>query len=262
MKSATNPQSKFEGRRKFWIVALVAGMVLVCGVAARGLMNPFGGFNLVATTPTLQPTKFAVTAATPTPMIVQAIPPMTPTRRVSTSGGVGTTVTCWAVADVKLGDGSIIPNGAMVRVTGMTAAYGGLLETNGSWVPVVKFNCERGVEDLEKPYVATPAKKGSAPNVSPYTDPEGYYVNAGAPLTQAQPPRVITATPMPTLSPMPTATPINGVWRDGDCWIVNLDGVREIWMNGQGVSKGRFCNVNDLRVIVNPTTTRTTASPR
>jgi hypothetical protein len=140
----------------------------------------------------------------------------------------------------------------MVRITGMTAAYGGLLETSGAWVPVSKFNCERSVDDLEKPYIATPAKKGSAP--MPGVDPEGWTVVAGAPLTNAYPPRI---TPpivnAPTATPLPTPTPINGFWRDGDCWQVNLQGVREIWINNTGVSTGRFCNVNDIRVTLGTT---------
>jgi hypothetical protein len=253
MKSKTNPSSKFEGRRKFWIVALVAGFLLVCGIAARGLMNPFGNMGIVAVSASATPTKFAVTVGTPTPMVVRIPSPaasVTPTRR-SAAGNVGTSVMCWAVADAKLGDGSIVPNGAMIRATGYSAAYGGLLETSGGWLPIAKFNCERELSDLEKPYVVTPVKKSSAP-VSASVDPEGWTVVAGAPLTNAYPPRLTPAiVNAPTATPIsPTPTPLNGIWRDGDCWQVNVQGVREIWINGHGVSIGRFCNVNDIRLIV------------
>jgi hypothetical protein len=142
----------------------------------------------------------------------------------------------------------------MIRATGYSAAYGGLLETSGGWLPITKFNCERELSDLEKPYIVTPAKKGSAP-VSAGVDPEGWTVVAGAPLTNAYPPRltppiVNAPTATPIIMALPTPTPLNGIWRDGDCWQVNVQGVREIWINGHGVSIGRFCNVNDIRLIV------------
>ncbi len=54
-------------------------------------------------------------------------------------------------------------------------------------------------------------------------------------------PTVVIPTPMPVLK---------GIYMDGACWRVDVDGVKEIWVNGKGVSNGMFCGVSEIRVVV------------
>jgi hypothetical protein len=48
-----------------------------------------------------------------------------------------------------------------------------------------------------------------------------------------------------------TPTRVIGMWFNPDgCLVINVEYVREIWVNGKGVSNGLYCNVNDVRIVV------------
>ena len=64
----------------------------------------------------------------------------------------------------------------------------------------------------------------------------------------------ITATPNPHAPALvvPTPTRVIGMLFNADgCLVINVEYVREIWVNGKGVSNGTYCNINDVRIVVN-----------
>lgn len=259
---STLPVKRFERRRA---IILVGGIALTCIVAyfiIQGFSHPMSGTsNLIPVKASATSTKYAQAVTTSAPVVVVAPPistvaPTATPRKVTISGAVTSNLsaaTCWANIDVSVGDGTTIPSGAMVRVSGTTGAHGGLIEVDGVWLPVNKFICDGDLTALEKPYRETsttkkPVQPGAAPVAAKPVQP---FVDYGYPTVIAGQPIVLhpsTPTPAATATPIPTP---NGFYRDvNGCIVVTMNGVKEIWINSKGVSTGVYCDVRELRVVV------------
>lgn len=243
-KLQTRPERRFEGRRRFVGLVLVGILLVGCGLLVKFMSNPLGGMNNIVqvaptqtrtprptirsqiiTPPTLEPTATAIRPSSGMPVVS--------TSTSNSAGATGAFLVCWANQDILLDDKSIVPKDAMLRITGWTAARGGMVELQNLWVGESQVRCTGDPRQYERPFVMIPTR---AVRVS---------AGAGAPVG----PTIIYA-PTNTPAPPVIATPTNGLWIDGSgCWHLNVDGVREIWVNGKGVSNGLYCAVNDLRVV-------------
>ncbi|MBI5303769.1 MAG: hypothetical protein HY868_16660 [Chloroflexi bacterium] len=245
-KLQTRPEKRFEGRRKF-IGLFVIGIVLVgLWFILKAFSNPMGGISEIGkpATPIPSPIRATITVRS---IAAPATPVVTPTSTVRPGSAVQTigtgvnpstgNLTCWANQDVALDDKLIIPRDAMLRVGGWTAARGGMVEVQGQWVNESAVRCTGDVRVYERPFVMVPTKaRSSASGATSNETTRIVYVP-------------ITATPG-VVTPAATPTPSNGMWFDGaGCWRVNVDYVREIWVNGKGVSNGTYCAVNDIRIV-------------
>ena len=240
------PERRFEGRRKFYGIILVGIILVIVGVVTKGLMNPMAGaenIGRIAATPTATVRVLRPTVVNPP---APAEPTMTPIARpqsamlnvpatVSAGGG---SMTCWANKDISLDDKTIIPRDAMLRITGWTAAIGGMVELQNIWIAETDVRCTGDPRQYERPFVMIPTRVRSA---SAGGDTKIVYVP-------------ITATPNPHAPALvvPTPTRVIGMWFNADgCLVINVEYVREIWVNGKGVSNGTYCNINDVRIVVN-----------
>lgn len=242
-KLQTRPERRFEGRRRFVGIVLVGILLIGCGLLVNFMSNPLGGIGSIGRveptrTRTPRPTIRAeivtppTLAATPIPTQGRPSSGMPVIAGSSTVVATGGYLVCWANQDILLDDKSIVPKDAMLRITGWTAARGGMVELQNLWIAESSVRCNGDPRQYERPFVMVPTRAVRS--------------NAGA----SSAPTIIYL-PAPTSAvPLATATPINGVWLDGTCWRVNLNYVSEIWVNGAGVSNGLYCGVKDLRVVV------------
>ena len=247
-KLQTRPEKRFEGRRRFVGIVLVGIVLVGVGLFFKFMSNPLGGMGAIGrveptqtrtprptirgqivTPPTLAPTATATATIRPSSGM-----PVVSTSSPNSAGATGGYLTCWANQDILLDDKSIVPKDAMLRITGWTAARGGMVELQNLWVGESQVRCTGDPRQYERPFVMIPTRSAR--------------VNAGAGAAPAGPTIIYAPTAVP--APPVVVTPTNGMWIDSSgCWHLNVDGVREIWINGRGVSNGLYCAVNDLRVV-------------
>ena len=232
------PERSFEGRRRIWIIIILVLLFLFVAFVMQKCATPTSGAeNLLRTgnppTKSGNPTPTAIVGALP--QLISTPLPSQPTAIPIKPGG---SVVCRANGDV-LGSSFILPANSLVRVTGYSQARGGIVQIEGKWFNAADFRCEQDYTVLEVPYKidATATRERSSALAIP------------------QPPLPIPSLsiPFPTSTPIPspTATPLNGIWRDGDCWQVQVNGVEAIYVNGRGTSTGRYCVVNEIRIVIN-----------
>ncbi len=231
------PEKAFERRRRIFFMSLalvvVAGLLFIFQHVTSPMdVSPMFG-NSAKAPPARTPVPVAPTAT--------AVVIVLPTRiSLDTSATVvHGELSCFANVDTAADQG-LIPADAQVQVTGYTAARGGMVQVYGQWFPSTNFRCSGDVRQLERPFIlpGTPTRARSS----------GLAVVAPQPTVLAP---TLAPVPIYTAVPAPTATPVTGIWWVGPtCWQVNLQGVREIYINGKGTSNGTYCGVNDFRVVI------------
>lgn len=242
----TRPERRFEGRRKFIGLGVIGILLVFAWFILRAFQNPMGGVGSIgmkpptATATRVRATITVVSIAAPTVApTATTLPTVRPgTAMIAANQNPGTNLqsalTCWANEDIALDDKSIVPRDAMLRITGWTAARGGMVELQNLWIAETKVRCNGDPRVYERPFVMVPTRARSNATGGASDAPRIVYVP-------------VTATPG---APIPTPTPINGMYLDGTgCWRLNLEGVREIWINGKGLSNGVYCAVNDIRIV-------------
>jgi hypothetical protein len=243
-KIQTRPERRFEGRRRFYSIILVGILLIIAGVVARGFANPMAGSENIGRVPAT-PTPVAVmirpTVVRPPAPVEPSATPLRPASNmpsVSTTATGGGALTCWANKDIALDDKTIIPRDAMLRITGWTAARSGMVELQNLWIAETDVRCNGDPRQYERPFVMIPTR----PRASAAAGGETKIVYVP-----------VTATPNPNAVAPVVATPtrVIGMWFNPDgCLVINVEYVREIWVNGKGVSNGLYCNVNDVRIVV------------
>lgn len=218
LNTPLRPERMFGMGRKVRLAVILAGFLFVIGFILQQCNRPLEISSMAKSANAASPSQ------TPLRMELPQVATLAPA--ISTPAVVGDSVNCWALVDVDLGP-LVIPAESLVRVTGWTGARGGLVQVQGSWEPESDFRCAVSPHAFERPYLMSPS-----PTAARYSQPS------------------VVRTVIVTV-PAPTSTPVNGIWRDADgCWMVNLSGVREIWVNGRGTSNGKYCGITDFRVVV------------
>lgn len=232
------PEKKFEGRRRVYFSLLVAGLIGLALFVCSGLSNPFGGVKNAV----------SIAASTPSGAAPTSIPTLVLSagqiRPIGSDQGVkDAAITCRLIGDV-LHNNVLLPADSMVYVTGWSAARGGVVQfavgNSPQWFPATSVRCFDDVRKLEKPfhveYTPTPTVSRRTSSVSSEAP--------SAPII-----RVVTAFPLPTLVQI-TPTPRPGIYIDSyGCWVISVEGVKAIYVDGRGVSVGTFCGITELKVI-------------
>lgn len=246
---ATRPENAFVRRRLLMAVGLIFILLAACGTIWMQVSDPGRSMreglkaqeNAMRTTEAqTRAAKTAVITPAPTRIVVEAMP--APPTAAATAPRVAVTqnnvpaqpagsLTCWANEDLPLGLG-IYPRDSLVRVTGWTAARGGMVDIEGVWFSEKQVRCNGDVRALERTFMLVPTK-----TPAPYRAPA-----AATP--------VIVYVPAPTVAPQPTGQQ-NGITveRSG-CINVHIWGVSEIWIDGKGVSSGTYCGVREMKIVV------------
>lgn len=231
LRPATRPERKFELRRAVMLIILVLGILLLCQPIIAGVFNPSKGTDRLLDSARAQ-------AVTPTVVSQFQIDSRAQPLGQSLSQIRGDiSIACRAIYDFDL-NGIRVPANAQVIATGYTAALGGLVEvTTGTvhdWVSGNSLRCFDDVRRLEKPY--------SLPTATMTPTSRRQSVVQAAPISTPLAPVVVTV-----IAAAPT---FKGVWvDDSGCWHVTIEGVKQIFVDGKGVSIGVYCNSSEIKVI-------------
>ncbi len=218
------PQRKFENRRIIFVVAIM--MVLFACVA----------YEVIGVT---TPAKFdKVLAAGPTSAVRVTVP--TAIRPTSGPGGQR----CRLLQEMRFEKG-IVPAGSLVVVNGFSYAEGGrvyIADPGVGWTSSGVVACPGELTEMERSYYVTPVAPTETATPTP-----GKKVGSAAQVRVIQ--TVVVAGPTVVVQ----ATPSNGIWRGaGDCFMFNVQGVKEIWVNDSHPVAGgsTMCGVYSFKVVV------------
>ena len=223
-RPVNRPERRFESRRLFWLG--VCGVLLACiGIPiVQGIMNPTGGMD-----------KVMAAGPTSAPSVLDSRPPVV----VASPTLSGQGIRCRAVDAIEMGGGAVVPGQSMLYVSGFTQAGGGMVEVGAAgrsrWVPSVLVLCDSDFRVLEKPYVYS---------VTPSPSPSATVKQA----VSSGVVRVATVV-VTVVAPAPVVTPEPGVYFRNGCFVVSLQGVSKIFVDGQGTSTGTYCNASSIEVV-------------
>jgi hypothetical protein len=221
----TRPERRFERRRGLYLTVIILGVAFVGAFVLDRCSHPMGGVNEFLSSPARAqggPSPTAVRGGLP---VVVTLAPMTSTP--ARKGVQGDMLHCYAQTEIRSGEYTY-PQGALMIATGYTGARGGMVLIDGEWITIASVRCEGDVSILEIPYRVIPTQTPRAAQAAPKVV-------------------VITTTP----GPVQPATIVNtGTYIDASgCLVIAFEGVREIWVDGQGVSNGRYCLWHEVKVI-------------
>ena len=222
-------RSAFERRRLFFAILLLLIPAALCGVMVRGFQNP--------TQPVLGP---GLVDATPVGGRLATATLLAILPRGAEAATVASYSMCRAQRDIMIG-GRRVPALSLLRVDGYSPSLGGVYLVGGTYQSVLDVRCDSPVPEiavsLEVTVTPSPAVRASLGAVGVAATPAVVYRNV-----------VVTATP--GVQQLASATLPNGIVWDGDCVLLNLEGINRVYVDGQAATgHEKHCGMTKLEIF-------------